>query len=276
MNNSEELVEQRVFRYLLGELSDKEMAEIERLYFVDPVFFEFVRATEMDLVRRFVTNGLTDTERLAMEQRIKQIPKLKKDVEFTRALLSIVGNDSAARRELKPAFSYRLSAVTAFQQRLFRWGWIVAILLLLIVVGMGFQQIRLSRANETMVHKLEMERTAQGSQPFVLAMVLHPGTSRDTADKPAIAKIGTNVRLLRLEAIIPSKVPAGGVSGELRTVDQAEPVWTGKDLRIIDFQGKNAVEVEIDPHLIKTEDYVLTLTASLDKQVMARYVISVR
>ncbi|HEY8132146.1 MAG TPA: hypothetical protein VII12_09655, partial [Thermoanaerobaculia bacterium] len=73
-------------RYLLGEASDDERAEVEQGYFADDELFDQLVELQNDLVDSYAQGTLTPTERKRFESRFLTSSSGMEQVEFARAL----------------------------------------------------------------------------------------------------------------------------------------------------------------------------------------------
>ncbi|MGH9770023.1 MAG: hypothetical protein ACREAB_21575 [Blastocatellia bacterium] len=79
--------DERMTRYLLGDLPETEVAAVEQEYFADQEKFEEVWAAENDLVDRYVRGRLSRGERELFERNYLQSPKHRERVAVARKLL---------------------------------------------------------------------------------------------------------------------------------------------------------------------------------------------
>src|SRR5262245_12197631 len=79
--------DERMTRYLLGDLPESEQMAVEQEYFADPEKFEEVWAAENDLVDRYARGRLSRGERELFERNYLQSPKRRDRVATGRKLL---------------------------------------------------------------------------------------------------------------------------------------------------------------------------------------------
>jgi hypothetical protein len=87
--------DERLNRYLLGDLPETEGAAVEREYFADPERFEEVWAAENDLVDRYVRGRLSRGERELFERNYLRSPKHRERVAIARKLLAAADRHAA-------------------------------------------------------------------------------------------------------------------------------------------------------------------------------------
>src|SRR5215467_13757957 len=87
--------DERMTRYLLGNLPETEQMAVEQEYFADPEKFEEVWAAENDLVDRYVQGRLPRGERELFERNYLQSPKHRDRVALARKLLEAADRQAA-------------------------------------------------------------------------------------------------------------------------------------------------------------------------------------
>src|SRR5258708_23121001 len=78
--------QERALRYLLGKMSDPELAEFESQCFADNEIFEEMSGLEDDLIDSYVRDELSTGERQEFEKGYLTSPARRANVEFARAL----------------------------------------------------------------------------------------------------------------------------------------------------------------------------------------------
>src|SRR5215471_17152465 len=86
---------ERMTRYLLGDLPENEQMAVEQEYFADPEKFEEVWAAESDLVDHYVRGRLPRGERELFERNYLQSPKHRDRVTLARKLLEAADRQAA-------------------------------------------------------------------------------------------------------------------------------------------------------------------------------------
>src|SRR5215475_15931428 len=87
--------DERMTRYLLGNLPETEQMAVEQEYFADPEKFEEVWAAESDLVDHYVRGRLPRGERELFERNYLQSPKHRDRVTLARKLLEAADRQAA-------------------------------------------------------------------------------------------------------------------------------------------------------------------------------------
>src|SRR5215813_6470466 len=108
---------ERMTRYLLGDLPENDQAAVEQEYFADPEKFEEVWAAENELVDRYARGRLSRGERELFERNYLQSPKHRERVEVARKLLEAadrqVVESGVAPQAVNPAPSLRSRLIEA-------------------------------------------------------------------------------------------------------------------------------------------------------------------
>ncbi|MGA2220053.1 MAG: hypothetical protein ABSG51_18350 [Terracidiphilus sp.] len=81
-------VEDRMTRYLLGELPPEEMLQVETEYFRDDDLFESIQALEDQLLRDFIRGEMAPDLYRRFHARYRSSPELAEKIEFAQAVFS--------------------------------------------------------------------------------------------------------------------------------------------------------------------------------------------
>lgn len=95
--------EELIVRYLLGDLPEEKLAEIEDRAFQDRQFLDEILATESDLIDEYVRGGLSDSRRRLFDSRFLASAERRRKVEFARALASVTSETAVVEKESLPA-----------------------------------------------------------------------------------------------------------------------------------------------------------------------------
>jgi CHAT domain-containing protein len=104
----EQVLEQEIYNeaklisYLLGDLPEEEMCQIEEKYFADDRLHEELRATERDLIDRYAQDELSGREKELFENHFLSSPERRKRLRFAMALRQYTSTQSAETRESPP------------------------------------------------------------------------------------------------------------------------------------------------------------------------------
>ena len=142
MNNSEQMMT----RYLLGELSESERADLERRYFAEAAVFERLSQCESDLMDDYARGRLSPETRERFEKAYLADPERRARLRFSEALVAKLD------RELSPGLIPQEAETTSWWQKLFvpfiggqRALVFSFAVLLLMVLGSAWLLLRTSR-----------------------------------------------------------------------------------------------------------------------------------
>jgi len=130
--------EKILIQYLLGQLSEEKMNQIEAKYFTDDSFFEQLQAVENDLVDNYVLNQLSTDQRQQFEKHYLATPTGRENVEFAKLFREVVNERAVlTKTESSSVWSFlteKLNAVfkTIFSSRNLQIGFAVTVVLLII------------------------------------------------------------------------------------------------------------------------------------------------
>ena len=133
-------------RYLLGELSESERADLERRYFADSTFFERLSQCESDLMDDYARGRLSPETRERFEKAYLADPERRARLRFSEALVAKLD------REVSPGLIPQEAETTSWWQKLFvpfiggqrALAFSFAVLLLM-VLGSAWLLLRTSR-----------------------------------------------------------------------------------------------------------------------------------
>jgi hypothetical protein len=93
-----------ITRFLLGELSDEERAEVEERFLADNDFFEAVLSAEDALIDQYLLGELSDDQRERAEKLFQSSPWQRSEVSFTEELIASVRQpDRGGGQTARPA-----------------------------------------------------------------------------------------------------------------------------------------------------------------------------
>jgi len=233
--------------YLLGELSQSDLARVDERLFSDDRFFSDVLQAEEELMEDYLESRLPDEERAHFERHFLASPSRRRSFEVTRALLRRGGRYAAL-----PAAAPDAAALTTpgrARLRIRRWAIaasLAAAAALIVVLGKGLRE--------------RPSGSVQGdSLGDTVTLALSAGLVRGAQVVPELVlPAGTRVLRLRLD---PPAVESTGYQAVLRTAD-GEPVWDDRDPRREQADGAAPIVLRVPAVLLEAADYVLTLQAS--------------
>ena len=82
-------------RYLLGELSDDEQAELERRYFIDDELFQRLLKIECELIDKYARGEFSDHECERMEKHFLKSKDRRERIAHAQAVMKVIAEMSA-------------------------------------------------------------------------------------------------------------------------------------------------------------------------------------
>jgi anti-sigma factor RsiW len=272
-----------IFRYILGEVSPEERADLEELYFADGDRFEELVAAENDLIDSYARGELSGPDRFRFEARFLATPELRKRVQFARSLAGHVSADVPLRPALpwwKPIQDPGLASLARFAVS----G--VVLGLLAFSAWLTTSNIRLRREIEQMsaqhVHLQQQQQDAQrqiadlnaqvqrlqasgGTHELaqlgppgrpVISLTLSPGLPRSSGKVnilPVASGVSTVLLLLKTGA---SAYSSYGVSLE---TPEGKQIFQKSGLQAVRNGSGNVVCVSVPSSTLPRGDYILRL-----------------
>src|SRR5215216_1880619 len=126
--------EVRLAQYLLGELPEEEMLELEENYFLDDDLFDELQAAELELIDRYLESSLTRPEQYRFEHFFLSTPARQEKLRFARALKKYAPRQATARRQV--TFGNVFSALSRMRRPLTAPVGIAASILLILCIGL--------------------------------------------------------------------------------------------------------------------------------------------
>jgi hypothetical protein len=249
--------EQALIRqYLLGELDEERVQQLEQRLITDGDFKQEILMTEEDLLHEFVSGGLTEAERNQLMTRYLASPTQRRKLEIARAL----GRYAEAHQPPRPATvpaSARFSSwldIFRFGNRTGRFAW-AAVVLLIIVAGVALLW-RLGPRDQ--VAKLnDRESVVLTPGPDVLAVELAPVVLRGGGAKPV--KIDSAVKVVQIKIAITTA--DSHYRAVLRDADGKDVVRLN-ELPVRNLSSGPIIVLQIPSTLLRPGSYELELTQS--------------
>ena len=250
---ADKVVDQEMIeRYLLGELSPDEQAELEALYFSDAELLDRIDAAEDDLIDDYVRRELPAAQRMRFESYFLN-EKRRERVRMAVALFKATAPRVAPRQ----AWVLPLAA-SLFGAALLAIVW-------LMVQNRGLHQrietlhAEISRKGATPpVTATVPAPVKQPATPLpVAAIVLAPGLTRDGGDVATLA-VASRTRTVRIEARLETRAPRYEAS--LQRAGES-PIWTASGLVAQTVDGERRLVLYFPREQFTSGDYILTVTA---------------
>jgi hypothetical protein len=285
--------DERMTRYLLGDLPETEQIAVEQEYFADPEKFEEVWAAENDIVDRYLRGRLSRGERDLFERNYLQSPKHRERVAVARKLLEAADRwVSESGRAVVPAPSRLTETLKALVSPRFLAPAAAFLLLLSILSWMMIERSRLNeelgktqaqlsdqqRREREIAGQLAAERE-HGAQlksrldrllesiaqrpsltpPSILSFLLKPGApARDPSDGEPQQQITIphETDMVKLQMKV-EKGDSRRFQAAIRAVGGPQ-VWSQRSLK----PGAGAITVTVPANKLPVDDYILTLSAT--------------
>jgi hypothetical protein len=174
--------EERLVRFLLGDLPPAEQVEIEDRLFEDREFLDELSAAGDDLIHAYLTDSLSADDRARFEAHFLASPLRRERFNFVRGLVATAREASAADA---PLHEKGLAA---------QWWWTLAAALLLVAGWLGTRPVVDRPADERVTVQLT-PTPAPAARPTletpVKAVVRLPGVPKDVVDVAVSASTET-------------------------------------------------------------------------------------
>jgi hypothetical protein len=269
---TKKIVDQEMIeRYLLGELSPDEQAELETRYFGDAELLDRIDAAEDDLIDDYVRRELSPAQRLRFESHFLNEQRRER-VRMAEALQQVTA------RRVVPFVSRRSTWALPLAASLFGAALLAIIWLMaqnrglherIEVLRTERDQAR-ARQQTQIAHKAVPETPKQpmASMP-VAAIVLVPGLTRGGGDVATLA-VEPRTHTVRIEARLETRAPR--YKATLQRAGES-PVWTGSGLIAQTVDGGQRLVLYFPREQFTAGDYILTVTA---KDFIADYAFTVK
>ena len=285
-------VENRMTRYLLGELSPEEVLQVENEYFRDEKYFESIQALEDQLLRDFVRDEMDSDLRRRFEARYRSSPELEEKIEFARAVLSSLNILAEERRGVaatasrRPRFSLR----DFFNFRLSVFQYVTAALAVL-GIGVGYFAWMRNARLESDLAQLRQEKTAVAQEktaleralserrqepPIVASFILVAGVSRDQ-DVSNVLAAPTAVGRVQFTLPLPEAIKYSGYQAVLQR--GGAQVFSQELPRDALINSGKAVVVSLPSMSLRPGRYILYVTGRHESgpyQTVQYYAFSVK
>ena len=277
-----------VVRYLLGDLPEEMLTQVEDRAFSDPDYLNLIEAVEADLIDAYVRNQLGAEERRQFESRFLASATRRKKLEFaqtwtrvadkeeTAAQRSRAADRAEARHSWRELFAFLRGPAPAFQ-------YVMAAVAVLLISVASWQSMQSSKLRKR-VNELEAERSSQqlrenalksnldaerartdelssqlqhGSPAMVASLTLISGSLRDASVRPEI-RIAPSAQIARLEILLEPKDKYPQYRAELRT-QRGDEVLTRNNLHEQPGRAGRSVLLEIPASAIDRGEYELTI-----------------
>ncbi len=271
-------------RYLLGEASLEERADLENRYLSDANLFEELTATENDLIDIYIRGGLSDGDRKAFEKQYLSSPRRRARVQFAGALAEISGEPRQSAPVATFSFWQWLTSPLSHSSARLRRG--LAVATLVIIASVGWWRVTYDRGLQANLRQPAVQPSGTTPSPTAAAPAANTqsqGTARTEETEIAEAhppkldvftvQLTAGVsRSAGSEAKMVSLAQTGWINFQLALEDDAYPAYTavvetaeGKQIqRIAGLRshvagGNKVVNLRVMSKLIPAGDYDIRL-----------------
>ena len=197
-----------IVRYILGQASPEERAELEERYFANSDFFEQIVAAENDLIDSYVRGELSGSVRFQFENRYLTTPELRERVRSARAIAGYQSGNAAStsapdtgkgitsRKPMIPALRFAFAGLAL---ALLVWGsWVMVL------------NLRLRREIDLLINqRANIERQQQELQRQIAELTDQLKQGRG-ATPPEIAQLEETGKPIISLVIVPGIPRSGG------------------------------------------------------------------
>lgn len=260
-----------MIRYLLGQLSDPEQAEVEACYLADDDCFAELLALEDELRDAYARGELSAGDRVAFEHRLLASPQQVGKQEFARTLRQYVMEPpltAAHRTGAGGKWKSWFRLVSARPRTVLIPVLSTSLVLLVAVVWWLSYQGRRQLATASSAHRAAAPGEAPGQAPAqrqtsggtsTIAFVLNPGIVRGPEQAPPPLALSPGVSRIRLKARLEADSPSyDSYRALLETVDN-QHIWSAGKLKAETPPSGKTVSIDLPSSLLQPGDYILTL-----------------
>jgi hypothetical protein len=282
--------EKQMVQYLLGQLSEKEQAELDRQYLMDDALFEELLAIEDELHDTYLRGELSSADRQAFEQRLLILPNQKEKQKFARTLHQYIAQEGPAGPLAHRVGKWKSLLRILEAQRRIIFIPAISTALVVLVVGSWWLVRRSIQSSQNAPGTASAAKGLPGQAPEpqpqtpthapqpeanTVAFVLTPGLIRGGVQESRPFVIPAGVSDVRLEARV-----EGDYSSYEAVLQTAESkrIWSQGDLEAQAFPGGKRVFLDLSSSLLPPGDYILTLRglpAAGSRETVAEYAFRV-
>lgn len=92
--------QERIIRYVMGEMDEAEQLRIEEQYFTDAEFLSNVQAVCEELIDAYLTGSMPASDRTRFEKRLYAVPFLQEQVAISRALMQKTAASVSVKKQV--------------------------------------------------------------------------------------------------------------------------------------------------------------------------------
>ena len=283
---NEELNNERLRNYLLGDVSEEERASFEVRFFSDEESADQAFVAEEEFIEEYLRNELSPENRKRFEAAYLTQPRRRERVLAMKAVMAAATAEGESLAESPtPSFWASIAAFFSFENVFARYA-LAAVVLLVLVFGGWFLFRRLGRETEPQLARqgeppIQVESPPPSSSPLpspgvsparqpspspsavkeagptFTTIVLSPSLVRDPAAANKLT-IAPSVRQVRLQLGL-ERNDYQSYLVRVTTVD-GKTVWESKRATVQPGSAGNSISVSIPANLLPTNDYLVELT----------------
>jgi hypothetical protein len=293
---SEHMDELLLVKYLLGDLSPEEQAQVEDRAFADPEYLVVLESVEVDLIDAYVNGELSDAERRQFERQFLVSPERRRKVAFARDLARVT-----AKAKTLEAPTLHMSAWKSFLRAVRGWSptlqfaagfagvllavgvsWLAIenITMSSRIAGLETQGGELQTRTEDLRRQLDQEQARSGNlatqiqqgpaphgpAPLAASLVFLPGLSRAETRREHLA-LNPSVEIAHIEVQLEARDDYPRFRAELRTVSGTDVLSLG-NLSRRRVAGGYGVSFDVPASALATDQYELALKGILNDQTI--------
>ena len=277
-----------VVRYLLGDLAEEELVQVEDRAFADPDYLKLIEAVEADLIDAYVRDQMQGHERKRFEDRFFASAERRRKVEFARAWARVADEAKAIPGEARaaatletrgswrdwfaflrrpaPGFQFAMVAAAVILVGVISWQVVQTSKLRSRVGELEAERGRQQQREQTLQSSLDAERARaqdlnaqlqHGTPAGIASLTLLPGLLRGETVLPQLV-VPQSAQLARLEIQLEPRDKYPQFRAELRS-QRGDEILASNKLREQRSNGSRAVVLEIPASVLSSGDYELTL-----------------
>lgn len=193
--NSYAYNESALRKYLLGELSGKDLDELERDYLAHDDVLERLLVVEDELTEQYASGALSAAERLQFERQLRAAPGNRERLKNAQALLTVAGSRNSSRLSFKRPPSEKWTSRFGFLSQRNTLAF-AALILLVVCAGIAVRLWQRSAESKrtAAANELHQQPETQASLPIQptdeppqLPAKTEPAVTPPTAERPRLA-----------------------------------------------------------------------------------------
>ncbi|PWT88755.1 MAG: hypothetical protein C5B55_12605 [Blastocatellia bacterium] len=189
--------EEKIVRYLLGELSEDEQVEIEGRAFEDQRVLQEILTIEQELIDDYVSGDIPEEKRRAFQTHFLASAERRKKVAFAKALATVVNESPAPAVEVSPSPSWRTKLAAFFTRPMIAYSFAAASFLLFVVgsllvvdrIRLGSELAQLRNVQESQIaQNRQLEKDLADERLRNQELMANRGTSPQETPTPEIRR----------------------------------------------------------------------------------------